>query len=157
MGNQITYMKTVRFYVKTTVNLQRKCLVENIFIDLIWLNVQARSPMQTILYQFEHIDLWKWPKCPQHMQWTWWQTVTIQHKGLSVLAMIDCDMINECGVLIIFLGLNYFATTKLKYVKFLLPVGKEIFFFLIFILYGFMTIYNNGSYSTPKEDNVGQK
>ena len=46
-------MKTVRFYVQTTVNLQRKSLctpecknLENMLIDFIWLNVQAKYVLQ---------------------------------------------------------------------------------------------------------------
>ena len=45
---------------------------ENMFIDFTWLNVQAKSPTWTILYQFKwDVALCKLPK---------------QHKGLSVLA-----------------------------------------------------------------------
>ena len=84
-------MKTVRLYVQTAINLQRKCLgtpdcksMENILIDFTWLNVQAKYLIQTILYHFKwDIALWKWPKCPQYMQRTWWQTVATQHTGLA--------------------------------------------------------------------------
>ena len=88
----LTYinMKTLRFYVQTSINLQSKCLgtpdcknMGNV-IDFIWLNVQAMYLIQTILYHFKwDMALWKWPKCPQYMQWTWWQTVATQHMGLA--------------------------------------------------------------------------
>ena len=53
---------------------------------LIDLNVETKSPIQTILYQFKwNVALSKWPKCPQYMQGTWWQTVATQHTGLRVL------------------------------------------------------------------------
>ena len=76
-------LDTVRFYVQTTINLQRKCLgtsdcrnMENILIDYIWLNVQAKYLIQTILYHFKwDMALWKWPKCPQYMQRNWWQRI----------------------------------------------------------------------------------
>ena len=57
----------------------------NMFIDFIWLNVQAKYLIQTILYPFKKWDmaLWKWPKCPQYMQRTWRQTATTQHTGLT--------------------------------------------------------------------------
>ena len=82
-------MKTVRFYVQTAINLQRKCLgtpdcknMENMLIDFIWLNVQAEYLIQTILYHFKwDIALWRWPKCPQYMQRTWWQTVAYSIRG----------------------------------------------------------------------------
>ena len=55
-------MKTVKFYVRVTLNLQRKCLripdckyMENMFKDFFWLNVQTKSPTQTILYQLNEI------------------------------------------------------------------------------------------------------
>ena len=56
-GSTLNYinMKTVRFYVKTTINLQKKYLgtpdckyTEKIFVDFIWLDVQAKSPTQII-------------------------------------------------------------------------------------------------------------
>ena len=34
--------------------------------------------------------LWKWPKYPQNMQWTWWQTVATQHTGLTYLQSTYC-------------------------------------------------------------------
>ena len=81
LGSTLTYinMKTVRFYVQTAINLLRKCLgtpdcrnMENMLIDFIWLNVQAKYLKQTILYHFKwNMALWKWPKCPQYMQRTW--------------------------------------------------------------------------------------
>ena len=53
-------------------------------IDFIWRNVQAKYLMQTILCHFKwDMAPWKWPMCPQYMQWTWWKTVTTQHKGLT--------------------------------------------------------------------------
>ena len=81
LGSTLTYInkKTVRFYVQTPINLLRKCLVtpdcrnmENMLIDFIWLNVQAKYLKQTILYHFKwNMALLKWPKCPQYMQRTW--------------------------------------------------------------------------------------
>ena len=73
----------------------RKCLgtpnckyMENMLVDFIWLNVQAKYLEQTILYHFKwDMALWKWPKCPQCMQRTWWQTVATQHTGLTWLKM----------------------------------------------------------------------
>ena len=51
--------------------LQNKNM-ENMLIDFIWLNVQAKYLIQTILGHFKwHMALWKWPKCPQYMQRTW--------------------------------------------------------------------------------------
>ena len=45
----------------------------NMLIDFIWLNVQAKYLIHTILYHFKwDMALWKWPKCPQYMQRTWW-------------------------------------------------------------------------------------
>ena len=84
-------MKTVRLYFQTAINFQRKCLgtpdcknVENVLIDFIWLNVQAKYLIQTILYHFKSdMALWKWPKCPQYMQRTRWQTVATQHTELT--------------------------------------------------------------------------
>ena len=87
-GSTLTYinMKTVRLYVQTAINLQRKCLgtpgcknMENIFINFIWLNVQAEYLIQTILYHFKwDMALWKWPKYSepgdkqwQHSLWGW--------------------------------------------------------------------------------------
>ena len=29
--------------------------------------------------------LWNWPKCPQYMQRTWWQTMATQHTGIQLL------------------------------------------------------------------------
>ena len=55
LGSTLTYinMKIVRFYVQTAINLQRKCLgtrdgkiMENMFIDFIWLNLQAKYLIQ---------------------------------------------------------------------------------------------------------------
>ena len=53
-------MKTARFYVQTTINLQRKCLgtpdcknLENMLINFIWLNVEAKYLIQTISYDFK--------------------------------------------------------------------------------------------------------
>ena len=90
-GSTLTYinMETVRFYVQTAINLHRKCLgtpdcqiTENMLINFIWLNVQAKYLVQIILYHFEwDMALWKWPKCPPYMQRTWWQTVATQHTG----------------------------------------------------------------------------
>ena len=65
-------MKTLRFYVQTAINLQRKCLwtqdwrnIDNISIDFIWLNVQVEYLIQTILYHFKwDMALWKLPRCP---------------------------------------------------------------------------------------------
>ena len=92
-GSTLTYinMNTVRSYVQTAVNLQRKCLgtpdcknMENMLIDFISLNVQAKYFIQIILYHFKwDMALWKWPKWPQYMQRTWWQTVATQHTGLT--------------------------------------------------------------------------
>ena len=89
---------SVRFYVQTTIDFQRKCLgtpdckyMENMSIDFIWLNVQVKSLIQTILYQFKwDTTLWKSPKCPQYMQRTWWQTVATQHTGLRVIQQSNC-------------------------------------------------------------------
>ena len=74
-------------------NLQRKCLgtpdckyikKTNMLIDFIWPNVQAKYVIQIILYHFKwDMTPWKWPKCPQYMQRTWWQTVATQHTGLT--------------------------------------------------------------------------
>ena len=50
------------------------------------------SPIQTILYQFKwDMARWKWPKCSQDMQWTWWQTVSTQHMGLRVFGTNVAD------------------------------------------------------------------
>ena len=65
-------MKTTEFYVQTTINLQRKCLgtpdckyMENMIIDFIWLNVQAKYLIQIISCHFKwDMALQKWPKCP---------------------------------------------------------------------------------------------
>ena len=89
-------IKAVRFYVQTTINLQRKCLrtpdcnyMENMLRDFNWLNVKATSLLQGILYQFQWDKaLWMSPKCPQHMQQIWWQTVATQHTWLRVLHVI---------------------------------------------------------------------
>ena len=75
-----------------------KCLLtpecrtmENIFVDLIRLNVQAKSPIQTILYQFKwDMALWKRHKCHQYMQWTWWQAVAAQQTRLGLLGSGIC-------------------------------------------------------------------
>ena len=93
LRSTLTYinMKTVRLYIETAINLQRKCLgtpdcknMENMLIDFIWLNVQAKYLIQTILYHFKwDMALWKWPKCPQYIQRNWWQTVATQHTGLT--------------------------------------------------------------------------
>ena len=55
-------MKTVRFYVQTVINIQRKSLgtpdckyMESMLIDFIWLNVQVKYLTQTILYHFKII------------------------------------------------------------------------------------------------------
>ena len=92
LGSTLIYinMKTVRIYVQTAINLQRKCLgtpdcrnMKNMLTDFTWLNVQPKYLIQTILYDFKwDMALWKWPKCPQYMQPTWWQTVATQHTGL---------------------------------------------------------------------------
>ena len=87
-------MKTVRLYIQTAINLQRKCQgtpdyknMENMLIDFTWLNVQAKYLIQTILYNYKwDMALWKSLKCPQYMQRTWWQTVATQHAGLTLLA-----------------------------------------------------------------------
>ena len=56
-------------------------------IDFIWLNVRAKYLIQTMLYHFKWImALWKWPKCPQYIQQTWWQTVATQHTGWAQLS-----------------------------------------------------------------------
>ena len=86
-------MKSVRFYVQTAINRQRKCpespyckYIENLLMFFFWLNAQAKSPKQTILYQFKwDTALWKSPKCPQYMQRTWWLTVAAQHTELRAL------------------------------------------------------------------------
>ena len=46
-------MKTVSLYIQTAINLQTKCLgtpdcknMENMLIDFIWLNVQAKYRIQ---------------------------------------------------------------------------------------------------------------
>ena len=93
LRSTLTYinMKTVRSYIQTAINLQRKCLgtpdcknMENMLIDFIWLNGQGKYLIQTILYHFKwDMALWKWSKCPQYMQRTWWQTVATQHTGLT--------------------------------------------------------------------------
>ena len=45
----------------------------------------GKISIQIILYHFKwDVVLWKWPKCPQYMQRTWWQTVATQHKGLGL-------------------------------------------------------------------------
>ena len=47
-------------------------------IDFIWLNVQAKYLIQTISYHFKwDMTLWKWPKCPQYMQRTWFTFVEV--------------------------------------------------------------------------------
>ena len=89
----LTYinMKTVRLYNQTAIHLQRKCPgtpdfknMENMLIDFIWLNVQAKYLIQTSLSNFKwDMALWKWPKCPQYTQRTCWQTVATQHTGLT--------------------------------------------------------------------------
>ena len=69
----------------------KKCLgtpdctnMENISIDFIWQNTQAKYLRQTISYYFKWVmALWKWPKCPQYMPRFWWQTVATQHMGLT--------------------------------------------------------------------------
>ena len=72
---------------------------ENILIDFIWLNVQTKSLIQTILYQSRWgIALWKSPQCPQSMQWTWWQTLTTQHTGLRVLVIYWVVEINITSI-----------------------------------------------------------
>ena len=95
LRSTLTYinMKTGRLYIQTAINLQRKCLgnpdcknMENmlIYFIFIWLNVQAKHLIQTILYHFKwDMALWTWLKCPQYMQRTWWQTVATQHTGLT--------------------------------------------------------------------------
>ena len=58
--------------------------MENMSIDFIWLNVQMKYLIQTILCYFKwDMALWKWPKCPEYMQRTWRQTVETQHSGLT--------------------------------------------------------------------------
>ena len=66
LGSTLTCinMKTVRFYVKIALNLQRICLgtpdckyTDNMVIDFNWLNMQAKSPTQPVLYQFNEIWL----------------------------------------------------------------------------------------------------
>ena len=76
LRSTLTYinMKTVRLYIQTAMNLQRKCL---------W-NPDCKNMENTILYHFKwYMALWMWPKCPQYMQRTWWQTVATQHTGLT--------------------------------------------------------------------------
>ena len=65
-------MKTLRLYIQTSINPQRKCLgtpdcknMWNVLIDFIWINVQAKYFIQTILYHFKwDMALRKWPKLP---------------------------------------------------------------------------------------------
>ena len=65
-------MKTAILYIQTAINLQRKCLwtpdcksTENMLIDFIWLNIQAKYLVQTILDHFKwDMALWKRYKCP---------------------------------------------------------------------------------------------
>ena len=65
-------MKTVRLYIQTAINFQgnvwefRDCKsMENMLIDFIWLNVQAKYLIQTISYHFKwDMALWKWPNAP---------------------------------------------------------------------------------------------
>ena len=58
--------------------------MEHVLIDFILLNVQAKYLIQTILYHFKwDVTLCKWPKCPEYMQRTWWQTVATHHTGLT--------------------------------------------------------------------------
>ena len=85
----IQNMKTVKFYVQPAINHHMKCLgtpdckyMENMSVDFIWLNAQAKYLIQTILCHFKwDMALWKWPKCSQYMKRTWWQTVATQHSG----------------------------------------------------------------------------
>ena len=85
----IQNMKTVKFYVQPAINHHMKCLgtpdckyMENMLVDFIWLNAQAKYLIQTILCHFKwDMALWKWPKCSQYMKRTWWQTVATQHSG----------------------------------------------------------------------------
>ena len=82
-------MKTVRFYVQTAVNLQRKSLcppecknLGNMLIDFIWLNIQTKYVLQTMLYYLEwDMALWKWAIGLQYMQRIWWQTLVKQYTG----------------------------------------------------------------------------
>ena len=59
-------METVRFYVQTAINLQRRCLgipdckyMENMLIYFIWLNVQTKYLIQTINITLKHILLYE--------------------------------------------------------------------------------------------------
>ena len=108
-------MKTVRFYFQTAINLQRKCLgtpecknIENMLIDFIWLNVQAKYLIQTILYHLmstespecTHDDVTKWIYLPRHRPFVrgiHWSPVNSPRKGqwsgVLMLSLI-CAWIN---------------------------------------------------------------
>ena len=69
LGSTLTYinMKTVRFYVETAINLQRKCLgtpdcknMENMLINFIWrVKVQDKYLMETIFITLNEIWLYE--------------------------------------------------------------------------------------------------
>ena len=68
------------------------------------------APLSTSLKQRVWWDmaLRKWPKCPQYMQQTWWQTVATQHTELSVLLLYFIAILPCCTTL------QYYVTVLLS-------------------------------------------
>ena len=152
-------MKTMRFYVKTTINLLRKCpgnpdckCMENMFIDFIWQNVQVKSAIQTISYHFKlDMAFRKWPKCLQYMQRTWWQIVATQHTGLSVLSSAEegltTAMCHSWFIIRSYTGYNY----QLQLGRTCCQLHER---FITDISHAYMMIYISGIYQRMRYINA---
>ena len=68
--------------------------MENMLIDFIWLNMQIKYLIQTILYPFKwDMALWKWPKCPS--AWSepggkqWQHSIQNWHNSYMEMCLIE--------------------------------------------------------------------
>ena len=59
--------------------------MENVLVDVIRIKRLINLSFRPVFVNLKETNLWKTLKCPQHMQWTWWQNVATPHTGLRIL------------------------------------------------------------------------
>ena len=87
-----TNIRTVFFFVKTAIFLQRKCLCvpdcaykESMLINFTQMSLCKIFVIQAILYQIKRdVAVWKRLGCPQCMQRTLWQKVAMPYTGFRL-------------------------------------------------------------------------